>query len=235
MVLKVLIAGCLAALIGVALVSQFGPQKGAQEFRANLKTGEVFLSKAKPQLDTPLEHSRSGGTVEFGTHTGAEAVARPPLTVPDLVTAMSAVLAAVPSFVPNLPFMTSLAQAMLANDPGAIAFEPMAANTLGVFTPVDPKHPRIALNSHLQELYLRGLPIQFIVPVLVHELDHMLEYMQRPTGGTTTCPWKRKPSPPRSSTGTPGASGSGAAGWWTRARTRTTRTPTRRWPPTRRT
>lgn len=192
MVLKVLIVGCLVALIGAAWLSQVAPGKGSQEFRANLKTGEVFLSKAKPRLNTPLERSRSGGTAEFGSRTGTEVDARPRLTVPELVMAMSAVVATVPSYVPNLPFMISLAQTMLANDPGSIGFEPMAPDTLGVFTPTDPKHPRIALNSQLQDLYLRGLPIQYIVPVLVHELDHMLAYMQRRYWGHQNHPLERE-------------------------------------------
>ncbi|MCX5794254.1 MAG: hypothetical protein NTY77_02005 [Elusimicrobia bacterium] len=179
MVLKVLIAGCLVALIGAALLSQSSPKKGSREFRVNLNSSQVFLGKEEPRLDTALEQKKSGSRAEFGARTGAEVDARPRLTVPDLVTAMSAVVATVPSYVPNLPFMTSLAQAMLANDPGSISFEPMAPDTLGYFTSSDPKHPRIALNSQLQDLYLRGLPIQYIVPVMVHELDHMLAYMQR--------------------------------------------------------
>jgi hypothetical protein len=84
---------------------------------------------------------------------------------------MSAVPATVPSFVPDLPFMNSLAQAMLANDPGSISFEPMAANTLGEFNPGDPKHPHIALNSHLRELYLRGLPLDGPHPRALYAQD----------------------------------------------------------------
>ena len=192
MVVKLLIVGCLAALIGVALLGKFAPKKGEREFHVNLSTEDVFLSKAKPQLDTRLERSKSGGTAEFGARTGTEVDARPSLGVPELVTAMSAVLATVPSYVPNLPFMTSLAQAMLANDPGSISFEPMAPNTLGYFTSSDPKRPRIALNSQLQQLYLRGLPIQYIVPVLVHELDHMLAYMQRRYWGRPNHPLEQE-------------------------------------------
>jgi|GEM_PF-4738279 len=192
MALKLLIAGCLAALLGAALLSQASLKKGPREFHASLNSTQVFLGQEKPRLNTPLERSRSGGRAEFGSRTGTEVDARPPLTVPDLVTAMDAVLATVPSYVPNLPFMTSLAQAMLANDPGSIGFEPMAPDTLGVFTPVDPKRPRIALSSQLQELYLRGLPIQCIVPVLVHELDHMLAYMQRRYWGHKNLPLEQE-------------------------------------------
>jgi hypothetical protein len=192
MALKLLIVGCLAALIGAALLSQVSQKKGPREFRVNLSGSQVFLGKEKPRLDTALESSKAGGRAEFGARTGTEVDARPRLGVPELVTAMSAVLATVPSYVPNLPFMTSLAQAMLANDPGAISFEPMAPDTLGYFIPSDPKRPRIALNSQLQDLYLRGLPIQYIVPVLVHELDHMLAYMQRRYWGRQNHPLEQE-------------------------------------------
>ncbi|MBI5240167.1 MAG: hypothetical protein HY926_06820 [Elusimicrobia bacterium] len=179
MVLKLLIAGCLTALIGAALLAQFGPKKSGREFRASLNGSQVFIGKEKPQLDTALEQRRSGSRAEFGARTGTEVDPRAPLTVEDLVAAMSSVLAAVPGYVPNLPFMTSLAGAMLADDPGSIAFSPMPPDTLGRFSTMDPMHPRITLSSQLQQLHLRGLPIEYIVPVLVHELDHMLAYMQR--------------------------------------------------------
>ena len=189
MALKLIIVGCLAALIGTLFISQLSSKKQGREFRVNLSGAQVFLNKAPPaELGGGLEKAKSGGTAEFGARTRTEVDSRPRLTVPDLMAAMTQVLGTVPSYVPNLPFMTGLARVMLVQDPQAIRFEPMPANVLGYFTAADPGHPRIALSSRLQDLYLEGLPVEWIVPVLVHELDHMLAYMQRRYWGRKNLP-----------------------------------------------
>jgi hypothetical protein len=96
-----------------------------------------------------------------------------------LIRAMKEGMAGVPEYVPNLPFMVSLARSMLAADPNSIRVAPMPQGTLGEFDWNDRNHLQIRLSPDLKRLHQKGVPARLLAPVLVHELDHMLGYLYR--------------------------------------------------------
>lgn len=141
------------------------------------------LTRRGPVRESELDRLKKASANDFNAGSkskvkGGELVdSRNALTVPDLLGSMETTLGGVPSYVPSLPFISSLARTMIANDPQSIRFASLPEGTLGRFSASDPMKPQILLSSKLQQYYLNGVPVTLIVPVLVHELDHLLAYI----------------------------------------------------------
>lgn len=106
---------------------------------------------------------------------------REPFTVKALIEAMKEGIANVPAYVPNLPMMGALADAFIAYDKEGISVSPtpLGQGALAHFDWSDPKRLRIRLSPDIKRLHEKGVPMKLLAPILVHELDHMINYLYR--------------------------------------------------------
>lgn len=180
MVAKLLAALLFAAAATVYVVDRELPERAAR--RAESRAYQA-LQKRGPVRENEIDRLKkvSGDEFNAGARSavkgGTLVDSRSELTISQLMTSMEGTLGGVPSYVPSLPFISSLARTMLENDPRSIRFASLPEGTLGQFRVSDPMKPEILLSSKLQEYYLKGVPATLIVPVLVHELDHLLAYI----------------------------------------------------------
>lgn len=176
----------VALIIGGAFVATRETGDGAiREWRVTHKADEVIrkdvLRADEIPLDGEAERVQSGGRVEFSRRTGEvdNRVPPKPLTVENLVAEVARVSRDTPGYVPTVPLMGRLAQAMMNEDPTFITFGDLEPGVKGVFTAGPGHAPKIVLSNDLKRLHDKGVPIATIAPVLAHELDHFFYYLTR--------------------------------------------------------
>lgn len=178
----------IALILGGAYVGmRRGGADDVKEWKVSHAADDVIRKKVLKESgrasEGEAERTRSGGELEFGKARGAveSAAPRRELTAEELVGEVARVSKDTPAYVPTVPLMGRLAQAMLREDPAFITFGDLDPGVRGVFiASSDPRQgPKIVLSNDLKRLHDKGVPIAMIAPVLAHELDHFFYYLTR--------------------------------------------------------
>jgi len=180
-------------LAGAATVLYFqGSQPRQQKFQERLSDAEAFVWRTAPfhnDLETKIKVKGERELDRLG-FPGRRENPRDPnefvdngrhFSLDQLLAAMAVSVQSVPSFVPTLPYASVLAQGLFSVTPDAIRLGPLDEGTLGVYDYHDRLHPRITLSDAVPRLYEKGVPLVLLVPILIHEIDHFLAYLQKET------------------------------------------------------
>jgi hypothetical protein len=168
---------------GYALTHSTGDVK---EWKVSAKADEVIAHKtgAIDYAEGEAERVKGGGTVSFGkAYDTVDASTPPPppepLTAENLVKEVKKVAADTPAYVPTVPLMGRVAEAMLQEDPSFITFGALAPGVLGEFRSGPNQPPKVVLSTDLRRMHEKGVPVAMIAPVLAHELDHFFWYLAK--------------------------------------------------------
>ncbi len=173
----------VALIIGGAYVAtRDNGDAGIKQWQVTHKADQVIrkevLKSDEIPLDGEAERVQTAGRVEFAAAVDSRTPPRP-LTVENLVAEVDRVARTSPDYVPTIPLMGRLAQAMMKEDPTFITFGDLPSGVKGEFT-YGPGHaPKIVLSNDLKRLHDKGVPIATIAPVLAHELDHFFFYLTK--------------------------------------------------------
>lgn len=166
------------ALGGAFLATRKAEEGAVREWKVSHAADQVIVKRVSVP-DGAAERARAQATLRFEEAVDNRPPPRKPLTVESLVAEIVRVSALAPRYVPTVPLMGRLAQAMLREDPGFITFGELEPGVGGVFrwTSDGKGDPKIVLSNDLRRLHEKGVPAALIAPVLAHELDHFFEYM----------------------------------------------------------
>jgi len=179
-------------LAGAAAVLYFkGSEPRQQKLQDHITDAEAFVWKTTPfhndleakirlkgereldRLASPGRREEPHDPDEFvdnGRH----------FSLQELLTVMAISVQSVPSFVPTLPYASVLAQGLFSVTPDAIRVGALQDGALGTYNFHDDRHhPYIVLSEAVPRLYEKGVPLILLVPILAHEIDHFLAYLQK--------------------------------------------------------
>lgn len=174
----------VALIVGGAFVAtRDAGEDDIKEWKVSHAADDVIRKKVLQEKDIPLdgeaEQTKAAGALEFkkATEPVDGRAPRRELTAQELVAEVGRVSKDSPAYVPTVPLMGRLAQAMMAEDPTFITFGDLGPGVKGEFRYGPGQDPKIVLSNDLKRLHDKGVPIATIAPVLAHELDHFFWYL----------------------------------------------------------